>query len=248
MGGLRAPHDRPAQPDRRATWRYMWRHTVFYFLSAFAYASGAIVALAIIGAWRYQSTTVMDWQKFVNDDAGSYRISWLSRTGFGWQEVAAQYETEVEDLFGETRYIFPTSDDHSVDMAYPTWAPLPSSDIFSEDDRAVVGDQVKSAGFGWPLVLVSNTRRLNHPTEWHVQTTSITGNVAVALGFATLVSIARIGRFYHQRRRGRCVRCGYELSGLVRCPECGLVPRVKRSGRRVDGLAWALPARRADRS
>jgi hypothetical protein len=24
-----------------------------------------------------------------------------------------------------------------------------------------------------------------------------------------------------RRRRGRCVRCGYELKGLAMCPECG---------------------------
>lgn len=44
---------------------------------------------------------------------------------------------------------------------------------------------------------------------------------AFAAGWWGLLMIPRLLRADSRRRRGVCVRCGYDLAGLAKCPECG---------------------------
>jgi hypothetical protein len=48
------------------------------------------------------------------------------------------------------------------------------------------------------------------------------GNTAVFAGaWGALIVVPLTLRASSRRRRGVCTRCGYDLSGVVKCPECG---------------------------
>jgi hypothetical protein len=49
----------------------------------------------------------------------------------------------------------------------------------------------------------------------------VLNSLLYAMPVASLIVAAGLLRARRRRRRGRCVRCNYDLAGLDACPECG---------------------------
>lgn len=52
---------------------------------------------------------------------------------------------------------------------------------------------------------------------------SVAGYLILIMNTRIRLRIRRERQHKRMRKQGRCVRCGYQLDGLVRCPECGSV-------------------------
>jgi hypothetical protein len=81
---------------------------------------------------------------------------------------------------------------------------------------------------GWPLRSMRSERTLHldrdakTPIPWLPLWPGFLVDTAFWGGAAFIVcSVPGFVRRGVRRRRGRCVRCGYELKGLAVCPECG---------------------------
>ena len=76
------------------------------------------------------------------------------------------------------------------------------------------GDLTTYRNYGWKTPRV----RYHEASSWKF------GIVAVVFGaYPTLAFLHGPVRGWSRRKRGRCVKCGYDLTGLTepRCPECG---------------------------
>jgi len=94
-------------------------------------------------------------------------------------------------------------------------------------DASALPSQKRLSGPGW---LYSTDVALNEPSGLYIRSSQLVVSffipIVLAVLFATYPSIAFIhgpARRWRRRRRGLCVRCGYDLTGNVSgvCPECG---------------------------
>lgn len=85
---------------------------------------------------------------------------------------------------------------------------------------------------GWPALAFSKelessglSMSTSTPTPWRPFVQGFVINTitytAIVLGLWTLGPAAWLR--WTRRRRGACIRCGYQLHSLLRCPECGLL-------------------------
>lgn len=67
-----------------------------------------------------------------------------------------------------------------------------------------------------------NTEGLRFAPEWGVSSPGVWRvNIPLWVPLAGALAIAAWGWRGRRKRPGTCERCGYELGGLSRCPECG---------------------------
>jgi hypothetical protein len=135
-----------------------------------------------------------------------------------------------------------------VGAAPPSWSfPATSMPVTAAGQ---IDSRVVSVASGWPLpamvyhrffpdvkpkTLLDRIRQgLESPfgagQSWHKQYVPLmpiwlgfaVNTILYALPFAGLAVLGLCWRAWARRRRGRCVRCGYEVAGLAPpCPECG---------------------------
>lgn len=99
---------------------------------------------------------------------------------------------------------------------------------------------------GWPFPFVYGCRqttrdglselhglyidpRTGHAVPYRVHLKAAIQNVMILGAPVGLIGLLALAfRMLNRRRRGRCLVCGYSLSGLPQCPECGVAPRTCR--------------------
>lgn len=135
----------------------------------------------------------------------------------------------------------------------PSWSSLLSHMALNEDgtpapNNARSDTRYTQAGFGWPLIAMRATWSPSHPIhgialspdngrERYLPTEILPLRFAVNSAFYALccwlafLALGRLRRFLRQRRHGRCVQCGYSLTGITaaQCPECGASLQNARS-------------------
>jgi hypothetical protein len=69
----------------------------------------------------------------------------------------------------------------------------------------------------------------------------LVNSVVFALPLALPMVFVWGGRRIGRMRGGRCLRCGYDLTGLVKCPECGTERTPGRAERPVSAAKEGNP-------
>lgn len=121
----------------------------------------------------------------------------------------------------------PSSDNESaiIEEHVPRW-----TEMWPRDWNAADLDFREVAGFGWPLRVAATNVPMTGAVRGMGRLRPIWGNllanaVVLAVAIAATQRLPRQARRWWRQHRGRCVICGYDLTGIDgMCPECGREP------------------------